>query len=404
MKKNRMVALLTVFLLSLTGCSKVIVKENLQKKFSIRLADSLANRESVFLYNNLKELSTKGMMLAGHHEATAYGIGWKGDSNRSDIKDITGQHPALYGWDFGFLWWEKEPEKNPIAKLTLEAYQRGGVNTYCWHYNNPASGKSFYDTTRAVGRIIPGGDLNSVYNKDLDKIAAFLGNLKNDKGEMIPIIFRPFHEFDGNWFWWGNPFCSDGEFIKLWQYTVHYLRDVKGLRNLLYAFSPDRKFETREELIKRYPGDDYVDIIGMDNYYDFGILGDGIEGAKIKLRLISDLAKEKNKLAAFTETGVEKVPYDKWWSDVLYSVIKDTSIQISYFMLWRNADSSHHYAPALNHPSRNDFIDFSKAPSIIFQNEIINIYNQEYTSEVIKKIELNKVLNLLKNLMIYKKN
>ena len=81
-----------------------------------------------------------------------------------------------------------------------------------------------------------------------------------------------------------------------------------GVHNFIYAFSPDVKFNSESEYLERYPGDDYVDLLGMDDYADFGRAGRyDISGAVKKLKIVSDLAIKKNKLAAFTETGLESI-------------------------------------------------------------------------------------------------
>lgn len=117
--------------------------------------------------------------------------------------------------------------------------------------------------------ILPGGQNHERYKKDLRKVAEFSSSLRDDDGKLIPFIFRPFHEFDGEWFWWGAAYNEPEEFKDLWRFTVHYLRDILNVHNMLYAFSPDIKFDSREDYLLRYPGDDYVDILGFDDYEDF---------------------------------------------------------------------------------------------------------------------------------------
>ena len=108
--------------------------------------------------------------------------------------------------------------------------------------------------------ILPGGQNHERYKKDLRKVAEFSSSLRDDDGKLIPFIFRPFHEFDGEWFWWGAAYNEPEEFKDLWRFTVHYLRDILNVHNMLYAFSPDIKFDSREDYLLRYPGDDYVDM------------------------------------------------------------------------------------------------------------------------------------------------
>lgn len=366
--------LLLLLLLLLFACTTNKESEDFQKKLNISLADSKATFETAALFYNLKKLS-KEKIIFGHHHATAYGIGWKADENRSDIKDVTGVHPGLIGWDFDDLTSDDLVELSLLNKLVREAHNKGIVNIFAWHLDNLVTGKGFYDTTVVVKHILPGGSHHELYKAKLDGIADFSNNLIDKDGKAIPIIFRPFHEFDGSWFWWGKNFCTKEEFISLWQFTIEYLRDTKEVRNILYAFSPDRNFHNEEEFLDRYPGDEYVDILGMDNYWDFKKEGEGLEAITKKLILISNLAKKKNKIAAFTETGSEKIPNKNWWTDELLKVMDHDDIEIAFVMVWRNAHLNHFYAPYKEGPSSENFIKFKENLKIIFSDELPDLFN-----------------------------
>lgn len=346
-----------------------------QASLGIDLVDSLATKETVLMFYNLKHLPGDRTIF-GHHHSTAYGIGWRGDSDRSDVKDVTGSFPGLYGWDFGDITGDHDSTNHErFRQLTIDAYNRGGINIFAWHYNNPVTKKSFYDTTIAVKHILPGGSVHQTYINDLGKIAAFSKSLVGKDNELVPVIFRPFHEFDGSWFWWGEHFCIRYEFISLWRFTVHYLKDSLGVRNMLYAFSPDRNFDSDSSFLVKYPGDDYVDLIGMDNYWDFTPQGEGLNAVINKLKILSGIAERKNKIAAFTETGLERIPDSTWWTSKLLPTIMDDSINIAFVMVWRNAHKGHHYAPYPGHPSAEDFIRFKNDTRILFEDELPALYS-----------------------------
>lgn len=360
-----------------------------QKEIGVKLADSDATRETVVLYHNLKFLA-ENKIIFGHHHATVYGIGWHGEENRSDVKDVCGSYPGLYGWDFAdFTRGGISGFSELVRSHIIQAHSRGGINTMCWHMNNPVTDNNFYDTTIAVKHLLPGGEYFQKYLRILDTLAEVSHRLVDEHGCKIPIIFRPFHEFDGSWFWWGKKFCTREEFIRLWRLTVDYLREYKKVDNFIYAFSPDRFFYSKEELMDRYPGDEYVDVIGMDNYYDFTPSGDGLEWVKKKLRLISEVSFEKNKLAAFTETGLEAIPDYSWWTDKLLRAINEDGINISYVMVWRNARDKHFYAPYPGHGSARNFIEFCNHPKILFESDLPPLF----------KDPLNKIsgINLVKS-------
>ena len=112
----------------------------------LQLIDKQATPETVNLFLNLHELS-KEHILFGHQHATEYGHGWFGDSDRSDVKSVTGSHPAVIGVDFSGLSGRPDSsiEKTKIAlrKTIADTYNRGGVVTVAWHFSNPIAGGRF---------------------------------------------------------------------------------------------------------------------------------------------------------------------------------------------------------------------------------------------------------------------
>jgi mannan endo-1,4-beta-mannosidase len=346
--------------------------------------DANATPETKALFHNLMELS-KNHTLFGHQHATEYGHGWSGEEDRSDVKSVTGSHPAVIGIDLMGFSGQPAPaiqkEKERLRKIAADTYNRGGVITIAWHFNNPVSPGGFYwkDSVSkpAVKYIIPGGEAHSLYKEILRGIGEWANSTKGKDGKLVPMIFRPFHEFDGGWFWWGAPRNTKEEFINLWRFTVSYLRDTLGVRNFLYAFSPDNRFNTEAAFLDRYPGDAWVDMVGMDNYGDMGRDGKyNLEAAIRKLKIVSDYAIKANKLAAFTETGLESIPNPSWWNDVLLKVMKRDGMRLAYVLVWRNDQHSptHYYAPFPGHSSVPDFLKFYNDPYTLFENDLKNIY------------------------------
>jgi mannan endo-1,4-beta-mannosidase len=347
------------------------------------LIDADATSETSALFQNLRALS-KGHTLFGHQHATEYGHGWSGDADRSDVKSVTGSHPAVIGVDFsGFTAPSAEAAekaKEAVRKTVVDTYNRGGVVTVAWHFLNPVSAGGFYwnDSVSlpAVKYIIPGGSAHAQYKDILRNIGEWAKNTRGSDGKLVPMIFRPFHEFDGGWFWWGAPHCTREEFVSLWRFTVSYLRDSVGVHNFIYAFSPDNRFSTEEEYLDRYPGDEWVDLLGVDNYGDMGRDGYHLDAAAAKLKIVSDYAAKKGKLAAFTETGLESLSNPAWWNDALLKVMKSDSLRLCYVLVWRNDQRSttHYYAPFPGHSSVPDFLKFYNDPFTLFEKDLKNIY------------------------------
>jgi mannan endo-1,4-beta-mannosidase len=222
--------------------------------------------------------------------------------------------------------------------------------------------------------IIPGGEKHEFYKQRLDVFADFLNDLKVGFGTKIPIIFRPFHEHTGNWFWWGKGNCTSQEYIALWQFTVKYLRDIKGIHHLLYSYSTDQ-FDTKEQYLEFYPGDDFVDIIAFDDYHSVNNFQQR-ERLIYRLKTVVELAESRNKIAAFSETGSETIPQADWFTNNLLEGIKadDTGRRIAYVMVWRNAWPHHHYAPYPGHASAPDFVKFRQDPYTIFEDDLPKMY------------------------------
>ncbi len=182
-------------------------------------ADKKATKETVNLYRNLKKTMQKGIMF-GHQDDYAYGVNWKYEPGRSDVKDVAGDYPAVIGFEIGRieLDWKNDIDGvsfDSTKRYIRQAYERGSVITISWHLNNPLNGKTAWDAEPGtVASILPGGEKNQLFNTWLDKVAVFMKSLKGENGEAIPVVFRPFHELNGSWFWWGKKHCTPDELKK----------------------------------------------------------------------------------------------------------------------------------------------------------------------------------------------
>ncbi|RXP52269.1 beta-mannosidase [Lutibacter sp. HS1-25] len=345
-----------------------------QKKIS--LVDKKASTQVIELYKKLEAISKKGFAV-GHQDATSYGLGWnyKNDTTKiqSDVKKVTGDFPAVFGFDLGWIEIGKEYNLdtvpfNLMKKLIIDAHKKGGIITISWHLNNPITEGNSWDKTPAVSSIIKGGSEREKYELWISRVADFLHSLKNNN-EAIPVIFRPFHEMNGSWFWWGGENCNPKDYVTLWQETVELLRDKHNLHNILYAYSPN-KLNPTDNYLTYYPGDDFVDILGID-IYDFNNAEDYIKSVKQDLEIVKKTAVEKNKLYAFTETGLESLKTENWFTKVLYPTIQNSGI--CWVLTWRNYDTKHHYMPYHKQLNETDFIEFEKLPNTLFLKDINSI-------------------------------
>jgi len=381
----------TLFILLLIlSCNCYVKAEELSEKkekskTELHLVDKKATPETKALYANLWEVRNRGCMF-GHHEGLLYGRNWKNDANRSDVKDVCGDFPAVLSLDFAKIEYNQEnsingPLFSDVRRVTKEAYARGEVITYCWHADNPLTGNNAWDNsdnTVVKEILIEGSAMNLKFKTWLDNIAAFNSTLKDENGIHIPIIFRPFHEHTQAWNWWGKKCATEEEFIGLWKFTIKYLRDVKQVHNFIYAISPQMDFvQVKEDLLYRWPGDDFVDFMGMDCYH-----GNNTEAFVNNLANLASLSKEKMKPFGVTETGVEGIlkegkPYKDYWTKEMMTPL--TGSGASLVIMWRNmydpSGSGHHfYAPFEGHPSSDNFNEFYKSAATIFSNDLPDMY------------------------------
>ena len=353
--------LLTVFLLA--GCGEKAAP-----------SDPHADRRVHDLHGRLLQLRDKGIMI-GHQDDLMYGHAWEYEDGRSDIMEVCGAYPAVMGWDLGGV--ELDDSCNldgvPFDKMreaVAKADSMGCVITFSWHMRNPLTGGSSWDLSggNVVREVLPGGSCHDIYKKWTDRCIIFLKSLKDAQGNPIPVIYRPYHENTGGAFWWGALSCDPEDYIALWKWTVEYMY-ASDVHNLLYAYSTDI-FRSGQEYMLRYPGDEWVDIMGWDAYHrpqewDF------LEGMAEMARTVSTLAEEHHKLAAFTETGLESVYMNDWWTGYLLPSVRGYGL--SWVLLWRNSQKmeNHFFAPFKGHDSEDDFRKMIDEEDILTVNDII---------------------------------
>lgn len=353
------------------------------------------------LLARLAKIQQKGYMY-GHQDDTFYGITWEWELNRSETFDLVGDYPGVMGFDLGGI--EMGDEKNldsvPFTRIREEIvrqHERGGIVTISWHPRNPLLGTTAWiesdikaydnavEALRAVGRedlirqlddprttvrsVLPGGKRAAKFQTWLRLVTEFLCSLKDSKGNQVPFIFRPWHENNGNWFWWGQANCSDEEYHAFWNLTQDYINTQ--LRNyVVWSFSPNLQGNwTEEQWLVRYPGDDRVDLIGEDAY-QWGTQADFVRQLTADLDFISAFAQEGGKLIALTECGLPNSTDPTWWTQVLKPVID--KYPVGYCLAWRN-DKNQHFGASKDAPVAEDFKEFHKAKNTLFVNDIRKI-------------------------------
>ena len=322
------------------------------------------------LKNKLSTSVEEKKVMFGHHDDPVYGHNWNGDGI-SDMVATTGAYPAVMSWDLGALELGKEANLDGvpfdlIRKQAIAQDARGGINTFSWHLYHPLTGVDSWDTTDlfAVSDIVNTPEGKEAYLRQLDMVADFFLSLKDKDGNSIGVIFRPWHEHTGSWFWWGIGNSSSEDYKALWT-IMREKFDERGVDNVVWAYSPDR-CTTAEQYMARYPGDEYVDILGADVYHFNGTTGTDAykEAARKTLSFASEEAKKRGKIVAFTETGLESITIYDWYTSILLPILQ--SYPVAYVTVWRNAynNPKHYYVPFPGHPAETDFREFCANPSI----------------------------------------
>jgi len=341
------------------------------------------------LIDRLLSLQQKGIMY-GHQDDPMYGLTWEYEKDSSDVKNVCGDYPAVMGFDLGGI--EMGDKKNldsvPFTRMTEEIkahYQRGGIVTLSWHPRNPVTtiegggwaGQQFpegtaWDVTDSavVKKILPGGEFHEKFEGWMQRVSDFLATLTTEEGQKIPVIFRPWHENSGSWFWWGEKLCSVEEYKSLWNMLQDKLL-ADGYDNLVWAYSPGCQDNlTAEQLLSRYPGDGRVDLIGLDGYQWTPEEKDQyIERTKQNLTVLCEVAKEHQLIPALTETGMKNMTEPTWWTSTLLPAVQD--FPISYLLTWRNYKKEW-FGPSTSQPDAPYFRDFYASEKTLFLTDINN--------------------------------
>lgn len=368
---------------------------------SVKLVDGNATDSTKALAAYLMGLQKNGQVLFGHQNSTFRSV--RDDGKTSDIKDITGSEAGLFGIDTLALAGcetgksTRQEALDASIEASMKAYHGGSIISVSCHMPNftnskiTATGDAKYpydftkcdfteskDLTPCADYILEGGEYNPQFNAYLDIIADYALALQK---ENIPVLFRPFHENSGGWFWWGTS-TSVESYQAMWRYMVHYLED-KGVHNFLYVYSPNGPVSSEAEYLERFPGDAYVDVLSFDYYDDYSdanvYTGDNFfEALATSCDVVAGLAEKKNKIPAIAEAGVRVTGAGKdslmvsgnpvkgkdWYNKVINTAVAH---KIPYFLLWANFGEANFFVPYK--------VSDTQGQELI--NEFISAYNNE---------------------------
>lgn len=334
------------------------------------------------LVQRLFSFVENGQIAYGHQDDLVYGHSWvvtdveNDPLGRSDVKAVSGAYPMVVGFEIGGieLGWDKSIDKVPfdlMRRAALTHIGRGGIVTFSWHPHNPFTGGNAWDVSsnEAVASVLDGGEKHEAFLGWLRNAADFFESLGD-----VAVIFRPWHENIGSWFWWGGNLCTAEQYKALFRLTWEYFTRERGLTNILWCYSPNGPIAP-QDYMSRYPGDDCIDLLGTDIYEYPGDAS--LEDARVRygeqvremLTVLTAIAEDHSKLVCFSETGLEGIPDMEWWTKTLLPAIED--FPITYVLTWRNAHDmpGHFYAPWDGFAGAEDFRAFAENEKTVFLNQ-----------------------------------
>lgn len=284
------------------------IMNNIETGYEMKLTNENATQQAKNLFDYMKSVY-KTNVITGQQEST-----WVqgADYEINYIYNNTGKKPAIRGFDF-----MGDDFKGVTSRAKSWASQ-GGIVSICWHCSSTFD-KS-YDQCKADE--LTQAQWDAIFTTGSSENTKFLNGMKKAGSALqelqkagVPVLWRPFHEFDGGWFWWGKG--GSENFVKLWQMMYNYYTYDLGLNNLIWVLGySHNSYDYGNDISKWYPGNQYVDIIGADSYE---VSQNGPEG-----RLYYPVKKicKNTKMIVLHETG--KIPTESQFKAVPWG----------YFLTW----------------------------------------------------------------------
>lgn len=176
------------------------------------------------------------------------------------------------------------------------------------------------------------------FEKRFEEVVTFLQGLEDKDGKPIPIVIRLLHEGEDDWQWWGTGSVSISDYIGFFRYLEDNIRNRSQLHNLMFAWSPDRYWDNigsgdNKDFMVRYPGDNYVDIIGYDDYSIGDPKNKGAKAETIRrIQLVTYEAEKRGKRCGLFETGCRLNP-DHYY-DILFEILTHEGCRLGFVNTW----------------------------------------------------------------------
>jgi mannan endo-1,4-beta-mannosidase len=355
--------------------------------FAVDPANPNSNNDVKLILNYFASLKNK----TDHRLVSGQFIGYSGGVNNygvmTSIFNNTGEWVGITGSDYVDYSSGQKIKYNLTNPNLIKAWRAGSLVTLQVHMTNPANpnGAGLRDTGVDLNTLlVPGTDTYSRWFQEMDIIAAGLSQLQ-DSG--VVVLFRPFHEMNGAWFWWGGK--SPATFIEVWKQMFNYFTTTKKLNNLIWVFGPNMG----SNAANYYPGDGFADITGLDAYTS-NITISGISGYSAMVKL--------GKPFGFTEFGPENASSPSGLYDyrLFINGLKTNFPAACFFISWNDKwglSSNKFVKEALtdNYVANRDDLNWSQPNGLIKINESPSFNFNAYPNPLVQgnslKLEISDI-------------
>lgn len=292
------------------------------------------------------------------------------------LENITGDKPTILSWEIYTSQTSATNKGVMLSDINSHLVARGVVGLHD-HPGNPVT-STLFDTGytgpntgyadrsgNPLSTIKTGGINNPTYLAYLDEVANIISSING------PVLYRPFHEINGTWFWW-NGSDRRADMILVWQQTVDYLRVTKGLHNILFVLNFDANGELgstlygNQALSTWWPGSSYVDVISID-YYPSGqpatLDTARFNSAYDELIVLSSAYQKPIGISEYGAQGLVAQTQDNFWSN-FGELLTDKFKEIRFYCTWNGT-----YAPVEDGVSSTGYRDFSTSDCVVNLSE-----------------------------------
>ena len=327
---------------------------------------SLASKQVLQYLKDLPK-QKKYRVISGQHMGRAEGLGANnmlmGYQNFVEqLQAQTGHWVGLIGASYGEATPGVTPPYLDADQLLTNYWNKGGLVAIVFMPPNPWTGGDQFDTSK-VGNladlVTPGNSAYTAWHAALDNMALDLAELQKSG---VVVLFRVFPEQNASWFWWGTQGANSSQksFYELWRHTFTYMTKDKGLNNLLWVYAASARAST--DALYFYPGNNYVDIVGMDDY----------EATGPKIAAYDELTS-LGKPLALAEFGpnvqTAQKPDDYDWTYLL-NALKTQYPAFSYFMAWSGGPGVY-----------QSLIDNKNVMGLLDDPVIANLYQDHWSTQ-----------------------